>query len=29
VVFGLSHFAYAGFTTSMVPAWLPARLQLT
>jgi uncharacterized membrane protein YphA (DoxX/SURF4 family) len=29
VVFGLSHFVYAGFTTSMVPTWLPARLQLT
>jgi uncharacterized membrane protein YphA (DoxX/SURF4 family) len=29
VVFGLSHFVYANFTTSMVPAWLPARLQLT
>ena len=29
VVFGLSHFVYAGFTTAMVPTWLPARLQLT
>jgi uncharacterized membrane protein YphA (DoxX/SURF4 family) len=29
VVFGLSHLVYANFTTSMVPAWLPARLQLT
>lgn len=29
VVFGLSHFVYAGFTTAMVPAWLPDRLQLT
>ncbi|WP_372786211.1 DoxX family membrane protein [Phenylobacterium sp.] len=29
VVFGLSHFVYAAFTTSMVPTWLPARLQLT
>nr|MEA2798555.1 hypothetical protein [Phenylobacterium sp.] len=29
VVFGLSHFVYATFTTSMVPAWLPARPQLT
>jgi uncharacterized membrane protein len=25
VVFGLSHFAYADFTASMVPAWIPAR----
>ena len=29
VVFGASHFVYAGFTTAMVPAWLPARPQLT
>jgi uncharacterized membrane protein YphA (DoxX/SURF4 family) len=29
VVFGLSHLVYATFTTAMVPAWLPARLQLT
>lgn len=29
VVFGASHFAYAEFTTAMVPAWLPARPQLT
>jgi uncharacterized membrane protein YphA (DoxX/SURF4 family) len=29
VVFGLSHVVYASFTTSMVPAWLPARPQLT
>jgi len=29
VVFGVSHFVYAGFTTAMVPTWLPARLQLT
>jgi uncharacterized membrane protein len=23
LVFGLSHFAYAGFTASMVPGWIP------
>jgi uncharacterized membrane protein YphA (DoxX/SURF4 family) len=23
VVFGISHFAYAGFTAAMVPAWIP------
>ena len=28
VVFGLSHFAYADFTATMIPAWLPARLPL-
>ncbi|MBS0581127.1 MAG: DoxX family membrane protein [Proteobacteria bacterium] len=28
VVFGLAHFAYADFTASMIPAWLPARLPL-
>ncbi len=28
VVFGLSHFAYAHFTASMIPAWMPARLPL-
>ena len=28
VVFGLSHFAYADFTASMIPAWMPARLIL-
>ena len=28
VVFGLSHFAYADFTASMIPAWIPARLPL-
>jgi uncharacterized membrane protein len=28
VVFGISHFVYAKFTAAMVPAWLPARLQL-
>jgi len=26
--FGLSHFAYAGFTSQMIPAWLPQRLPL-
>jgi uncharacterized membrane protein len=29
MVFGVSHFAYAKFTTDMVPAFLPMRLQLT
>ena len=28
VAFGASHFAYAQFTASMVPAWLPERLAL-
>ncbi|HEU5068672.1 MAG TPA: DoxX family protein [Sphingomicrobium sp.] len=28
LVFGLSHIVYADFTSSMVPAWLPARLFL-
>jgi uncharacterized membrane protein len=28
VVFGLSHFAYADFTASMIPAFIPARLAL-
>ncbi len=28
VVFGLSHFAYADFTASMIPGWIPARLGL-
>jgi uncharacterized membrane protein len=28
VVFGLAHFAYADFTASMIPAWIPARLPL-
>ncbi len=28
VVFGLAHFAYADFTASMIPPWLPARLPL-
>jgi uncharacterized membrane protein len=27
-IFGLSHFAYAEFTASMIPAWLPQRLAL-
>jgi len=26
VIFGLSHFAYADFTASMIPHWIPARL---
>lgn len=26
IVFGLSHFVYADFTASMVPAWIPAPL---
>jgi uncharacterized membrane protein len=29
VVFGVSHFVYARFTTAMVPPFLPMRLQLT
>lgn len=29
IVFGISHFAYAHFTASMVPAWLPNRLYWT
>ncbi len=29
VVFGVSHFFYSKFTTDMVPAWLPMRLDLT
>jgi uncharacterized membrane protein len=29
VIFGVSHFVYAKFTTAMVPAWLPARTDLT
>ncbi|MBW8882621.1 MAG: DoxX family membrane protein, partial [Asticcacaulis sp.] len=28
VIFGASHFVYAGFTAQMVPAWLPQRLGL-
>ncbi|MGH6911141.1 MAG: DoxX family membrane protein, partial [Phenylobacterium sp.] len=28
LVFGLSHFVYAQFTASMIPAWLPRRLEL-
>jgi uncharacterized membrane protein len=28
VVFGLSHFVYAGFTADMIPHWLPLRLGL-
>lgn len=28
LVFGLSHFAYAQFTASMIPTWLPRRLEL-
>ena len=28
VVFGLSHFLFAGFTAAMIPAWLPMRLEL-
>jgi len=28
LVFGLSHMVYADFTSTMVPAWLPARLFL-
>ena len=26
LVFGLSHFVYAGFTAAMVPSWIPAKL---
>lgn len=29
VVFGISHFVYAKFTTAMVPAWLPDRPAFT
>jgi uncharacterized membrane protein len=28
LVFGASHFVYARFTASMIPAWLPMRLEL-
>jgi uncharacterized membrane protein YphA (DoxX/SURF4 family) len=28
ILFGVSHFAYAGFTASMIPAWLPQRVGL-
>ena len=28
IVFGLAHFAYADFTASMIPAWLPQRVAL-
>jgi len=28
IVFGLSHFVYADFTATMVPAWLPAPLAI-
>ena len=27
LVFGVSHFVYADFTASMIPAWLPARVR--
>jgi uncharacterized membrane protein YphA (DoxX/SURF4 family) len=29
IEYGAAHFAYAAYTTSMVPAWLPARTGLT
>ncbi len=28
ILFGISHFAYADFTASMIPAWLPQRVGL-
>lgn len=28
ILFGVSHFAYADFTASMIPAWLPQRVAL-
>jgi uncharacterized membrane protein len=28
IFYGWSHFVYAGYTASMVPAWLPGQLQL-
>ena len=28
ILFGVSHFAYADFTASMIPAWLPQRVGL-
>ncbi len=28
ILFGFSHFAYADFTASMIPAWLPQRVAL-
>jgi uncharacterized membrane protein len=28
VMFGISHFAFAQFTASMIPTWLPRRLEL-
>ncbi len=28
IFYGVSHFAYAGYTATMVPAWLPAHLGL-
>ena len=28
LIFGASHFAYAQFTASMIPTWLPRRLEL-
>ena len=28
IIFGLSHFVYAGFTAEMIPHWLPLRLGL-
>ena len=28
IVFGVSHFVYADFTASMIPAWLPQRVPL-